>query len=89
MGFSGIVVLAAPKLYHEKPLSINLFGEGIDLMIDFILDGNMKTLGCLEIRFFTNSSPEIIRKSSELSYSIASSFLIRRLEELQRRYSKI
>jgi hypothetical protein len=30
MGFSGIVVLAAPKLYHEKPLSINLFGEGID-----------------------------------------------------------
>jgi hypothetical protein len=29
MGFSGIVVLAAPKLYHEKPLSINLFGEGI------------------------------------------------------------
>jgi hypothetical protein len=31
MGFSGIVVLAAPKLYHEKPLSINLFGEGIVL----------------------------------------------------------
>jgi len=29
MGFSGIVVLAAPKLYHEKPPSINLFGEGI------------------------------------------------------------
>jgi len=32
MGFSGIVVLAAPKLYHEKPLSINLFGEGIGLV---------------------------------------------------------
>jgi hypothetical protein len=35
MGFSGIVVLAAPKLYHEKPLSINLFGEGIVLSNPF------------------------------------------------------